>query len=153
MGCDCNCADITIDCQCTTAEPIDGASLDTVTSTTFSGAPANIYNSGSGYNTLVYTNTSSTNQFIIIDTNTYITSDNPHTLTTYYTLNGATGEANATNDGLILRHTSAPVKSPVTHLSAGILIGPGTSIWFNMVSDDSTARAVWLTSVIYKYTY
>jgi len=65
--CDCNCIDTTINCECPPSNPLEGSELDSVLSTTFDGAPLNIYNSGSGASTLLYTNTSSANENIIIN--------------------------------------------------------------------------------------
>lgn len=150
MACDCGCTDTSVNCNCPAPLVIEGAQLAYITTTTFSGVPVNIYNGGVGYNTNLYTNSGTKSHFVIIDTNTYITSDNTHTLTTYYTLNGAVGEANANSDG-VMRYTSAPIKITASHYTAGVVLTPGQSLWFNMVSGDSTARANWLTAFIYIY--
>lgn len=151
--CDCNCQEITVNCNCPEANPIDGAALSTVLSTTFSGAPLDIYNSGNGIATTIYTNTSTSNQAIIIDLNGYVTSTNPHTLTHYFTLNGLIGESNANPASQIMRYQLAPIKTDINHITNHFTIGPGQSISFVQVSSDSSARCVWLTAFIYKYQY
>lgn len=154
MGCDCNCTDVVIDCNCPPTSPIDGASLNTIVSTTFDGVPANIYNGGNGYTHTVYTNTSTKVQLVKVLTNMYITSNNPHDLRTYYNLSIAPlTEANAVTSPSY--HNLAPIKTTFTDMFVTVsnLLNPGDSIYITAKSADSTARMVWLTSFIYKYDF
>lgn len=148
--CDCNCIDTTINCECPPPNPLQGSELDTVLSTTFDGAPLNIYNSGSGASTLLHTNTSSANQTIIINANMYITSNSAHTLTSFYFNNGlVTPSAESGTQ----TYTSAPVKTTLNHILIRTTIGPGDTISLHVTSSDSSARMNWLTAFIYKYQY
>lgn len=151
--CDCNCSEVTINCNCPEPNPIEGAAMDSVTSTTFSGTPLDIYNSGTGIATTIYTNTSSANQAIIIDLNGYVTSTNPHILSHYFTLNGLIGESNVHAASQIKRYQLAPIKTDITHITTHFVITPGQSISFVITSSDSSARCVWLTAFIYKYQF
>jgi hypothetical protein len=148
MACDCGCTDTSINCNCPAPLVTDGAQLAYVTSTTFDGAPVDIYNGGVGYSINLYTNTGTVSHYVIIDTNTYITSTNPHTLATSYSLNAA---ATPSGNAGVLRYTSAPIKTTASYYSVGIVLSPGQSLWFNILSGDSTAKANWLTAFIYIY--
>lgn len=148
--CDCNCIETTINCECPPANPLEGAELDTVLSTTFDGAPLNIYNSGSGASTLLHTNTSSANQTILINANMYITSNSTHTLTSFFYTNSVVTPS-ATSG--IQTYTLAPIKTTLNHLLIYTTIAPGATISIHVTSSDSTARMNWLTAFIYKYQY
>jgi len=147
--CDCNCIDTTINCECPPTSPLAGAELDTVLSTTFDGAPLNIYNSGLGASTLLYTNTSSANQLILMNTNMYITSNSTHTLSSFYSVNGSLTPANASTQ----TYSLAPVKTTLNHILIRTILPPGSTISIYVTSTDSSARMNWLTSFIYKYQY
>lgn len=148
MACDCGCTDTSINCNCPSPLIMDGAQLAYVTSTTFDGAAVDIYNGAVGYGINLYTNTGTTPHYVIIDTNTYITSNNPHTLAISYSSGAAVTPSG--NAG-ILRDTSAPIKKTASFYFSGTLLSPGQSLWFNILSTDSTARANWLTAFIYIY--
>ncbi len=152
MSCDCNCTEVTIDCNCPPTSPIDGTSLSTITSTTFDGAPVDIYNSGNGYLYTLYTNTGTVNQMVRTLTNMYITSNAAHDLRIYYNNAGSALEANAYN-AAIYKHNTAPIKLSTVSIMEGIILTPGNSIYIIVKSANSTARLNWLTTFIYKYDY
>lgn len=149
--CNCNCADIAIECECSSPSPIQGAELDVVFSTTFSGAPLNIYNSGVGTDTLIYTNTTSGNQYIIAHVNMYITSNTAHTLSSVFYQNSVPTVLTA---GGTQTYISAPVKTTLNHILPRLVtLTPGSTLSIHVTSSDSTARMNWLTAFIYKYQY
>lgn len=148
--CDCNCIDTEINCECPPTSPIEGHELDTVISTTFDGAPFNIYNSGSGNDVLLYTNTSSANQSIIMNVNMYITSNSAHTLTAFLYQNSTISPLAESGTQT---YTSAPVKTTLNSLLVRTAITPGSTLSIHVTSSDSTARMNWLTAFIYKYQY
>lgn len=149
MACDCGCTETSIGCTCPPPVTMDGPGLAYILTTTFSGVPADIYNTGLGYTLLLYTNTSTTNQWVMIDSNVYITSTNPHTLTTEYYV-GTVGSADGSG---VMTYGTASIKTSATHPSAGKILTPGQSYWIHLLSTDSTARAVTLTSFIYIWDY
>lgn len=144
MACD-SCNDTTVNINCPEPSGIEGATLYNVYYIQ-PETPADINNGGAGYNVTLHTNTTSSNQYIFIETNMYVsTTTNPHTLTTVYKNDGVT----VTTAGTLIH--KAPTKSDNTHFMIQELVAPGKAITMNILSDDATGKLNWLVAMIYKY--
>lgn len=148
MAYDCGCTNTGVDCTCPEPSGIQGSTLEAIFT-------ADIVSSesiaGAGYTATLYTNTSSNNQSVIIESNMYISTSTapptaaPHTITTIYKNDGVT----VTGAGTLVHY--APYKSDHTHFLPTTTLAPGKSITLVITSDDADGVLNWLTSVIYKY--
>lgn len=143
MSCDCGCTNTTVNCNCPDPDNINAARLDNIISADF-GAGEDIYNGGSGYTYTLYTNTTSGNQIVYIQTNCQISCTTTHNITSQYKLN-------ASNTGVTQEQTSANTKIDHTHFLIATTVPPSGVVTINLLSNNSNGKALWLEAFIYKY--
>ncbi len=143
MACD-SCNQTNLDCNCPDPEGIAAARPENIVSQE-SGTTHAI--NGAGYTTTLYTNTSTGNQRVIVMTNMYITSNNPHQITTTYLVNGVAVTY------LPMIQNLASIKTDHTHFLGATNLASGDVLSIKAVSNDATGVLASLTSIIYKYDY
>lgn len=102
--------------------------------------------SGAGYTENIYTNNTTTNKTVFIETNCSIETDaNPHEVTSDYL-----------NDGVSVV-TSGPMiqylqyRSDYTHFLTSTIVAPGKTVSLKFTSADVTAKLKWLVAAVYTY--
>lgn len=144
MSCpDCGCNNTTINCNCPEPSGIEGAKLDNIISAELGGGQ-NI--SGIGYTFLIYTNTTSNNQVVYVQTNMNITAPSPHNIDVQYIKNGIPV-------GTLMEEDLASTKTDFTHFLVATILAPTDTISINVKSNDAGGNLIKLTSFIYKYNY
>lgn len=131
-----------IECQ----EPVSGVQGARLYDVYYVKNNSDIYNGGSGYTENIYTNNTSTNKTVFIESNASIeTTTNPHNVTSDYL-----------NDGVSVV-TSGPMtqylqyRSDYTHFLIQTTVLPGKTLSLKFTSDDATAKLKWLVSIVYVY--
>lgn len=142
MACDCD--KTNIDCTCPDPSGVAAAKINNIVSTE-TGITHAI--NGAGYTMTLYTNTSGGNQRVYAQTNMYITSNNPHQITTTYLVNGV-----AVTYAPMLQN-AATVKTDHTHFLNASNLANGDVLSVKIQSSDATGVLVGLVSFIYKYDY
>src|SRR5258708_4356489 len=143
MSCDCGCTNTTVDCKCPDPTGIAAAKLENIVSTTFSGGQDI---SGAGFTYTLYTNTSTSNQIVYVQTNMNITCTGTHNISSGYGLNAAVITATQFDD-------NATTKTDYTHFAQVLTLVPGDIVKIKIISSDATGKLQWLQSFIYKYDY
>ncbi len=143
MSCD-SCNQTNIDCTCPDAEGIAGSRLDNIVSTD-TGVTHAI--NGAGYTMTLYTNSTTGNQRVFVESNMNITADIPHQISTTYLVNGVTTGYSPQLQNL------ATIKTDHTHFLPGINLAAGDILTINITSSDPTGLLVFLNAFIYKYDY
>ncbi len=133
-----------VECECPTLSGVDAAQiLDYIT---------NIYTpaqsiSGAGYTVTLYTNTSSSTQTVLIETNMYLIGTEATSVTTTTYLKNAvalTGAGVAVMEG-------TPLKTDMSHFLAPTSLPAGQAITINIAGSLGAPTLRWLKSVVYKY--
>jgi hypothetical protein len=143
MSCNCGCTNTTVSCNCPDPGSISAAKIENIVSEDFEGGQ-DIYNGGAGYLHTLYTNTSSGNQIVYVQTNSNITCTTTHDITSEYYVN-------ATNVGTVQQQTTALTATDHTHFMITQTLGPGDILKIKFLSSHIDGKLEWLVSFIYKY--
>lgn len=143
MACD-SCQETT---QCIDCPPaLTGVAGSKLYSIHYAKENSNIYNGGSGYTEVLYTNATSGSQTVFIETNCSIeTTANPHTLISDYLNDGVS--VGTSNPKTVYLQT----KSDHTHFLIQTTVLAGKTISLKLTSDDASAKLKWIVSIIYVY--
>jgi len=142
----CNCSQCLshVDCTCPETTGVSSAVAVAYINTTYTPAQSI---SGAGFNVVLYTNTSSDTETVLVETNMYLIGSEPASVTTTtYAVDAAT----ISGAGTALKEVT-PLKTDHTHFLGATTLAAGENINITIAGSLGSPTIKWIKSVVYKY--